>query len=143
MSAESPTAPEFPTPTLVSALHPESDLRMREYLDGIFDRLGDKRRRESFALYACGIFGEGERKSVEPIAARATGAPGETEAMHRKLLRFVGESAWDDAPIRMYAARYGVAQLQQAHGPIRHWIIDDTGFIKQGKLSPGGHGQPS
>src|SRR5258706_8983777 len=29
----------------------------------------------SFAMYAMGLFGDGDRKSVEPIAARACGAP--------------------------------------------------------------------
>jgi SRSO17 transposase len=80
--------------------------------------------------------GEGERKSVEPIAARACGSPEEADAMHRKLLRFVGESPWEDRPLRKYAARYAIEQME-VRGPIRHWIVDDTGFIKQGRFSPG------
>lgn len=105
-------------------------------MNGISDLLRTKRRREGFALYACGIFGEGERKSVEPIAARACGSPEETDALHRKLLRFVGESEWEDRPIREYAAGYGIEQLER-RGPIEYWIFDDTGFLKQGKHSPG------
>lgn len=97
--------------------------------------LGDKRRRESFALYAAGLLGEGERKSVEPMAARACGSPKEVEAMHRKLLRFVNESMWQDRPIRVYAAKYALVEMQR-HGPVESWILDDTGFLKQGKLSP-------
>jgi len=126
----------LPSPSVIATLHPEADTRLHEYLDGIADILGTKRRREGFALYACGIFGEGERKSVEPIASRACGSPAEAEAMHRKLLRFVGESEWLDRPLREHATRYAVEQMQR-RGPIRHWIVDDTGFLKQGKHSPG------
>jgi SRSO17 transposase len=125
-----------PIPTTITALHPQAEERLLGYVDGIGELLGDKRRRESFAIYACGLFGDGERKSVEPIAARACGSPEETEAMHSKLLHFVTRSDWENRPIREYAARYALHPMQM-HGPVRHWIIDDTGFLKQGKLSPG------
>jgi SRSO17 transposase len=110
--------------------------RLTEYLNGFDPLLGDKRRRENFALYAAGILGESERKSVEPIAARASKTPKECEALHRQLLRFIADSPWEDRPIRKYAMRYAMDAMTK-HGPIRHWIIDDTGFLKQGKLSPG------
>lgn len=134
----SPTPSQSPSTStsVIATLRPEAEARLHGYLDGISDILQSKRRREGFALYACGIFGEGARKSVEPIAARACGSAAQTEAMHRKLLRFVGESEWEDRPLREYAARYAVEQMQQ-RGPIRHWIVDDTGFLKQGKHSPG------
>jgi hypothetical protein len=38
-------------------------------------RLKDRRKRESFAMYAFGILGDGERKSTEPIAARTCADP--------------------------------------------------------------------
>src|SRR5690606_26967721 len=131
MTAPNRAEPSFPTPSLIATLHPEAEKRLHSYLHGIFELLGDKRRREGFALYACGIFGEGERKSVEPIAARACGAPAETDAMHRKLLRFVGESGWEDEPVREYAARSAIEQMEK-RGPVQAWIVDDTGFLKQG-----------
>ena len=43
--------------------------RLSEFFDRIGQVLGRKGRRESFALYAEGIFGDGESKSIEPIAA--------------------------------------------------------------------------
>ena len=47
--------------------------RLEEFLyDKIGSHLGRREQKESFALYAYGIVGDGERKSVEPIAARAT-----------------------------------------------------------------------
>ena len=131
-----PTTARAQSPSLISTLRPEAESRLQNYLGGVSDLLRTKRRREGFAMYACGIFGDGDRKSVEPIAARACGAPENTDAMHRKLLRFVGESEWSDRPIREYAARYAITEMEK-RGAIEHWIIDDTGFIKQGKFSPG------
>ena len=45
--------------------------RLEAYFEGIGALLGEKRRRASFGLYAMGILGEHERKSVEPLAAAA------------------------------------------------------------------------
>lgn len=113
-----------------------SEQRLEAYLGGIGGLLGDKRRRVSFAMYACGLFGEGDRKSAEPVAARLSGDPERTEAMHHKLLHFLARSEWEDHPVRVHAARYGLKEMQR-RGAITHWIIDDTGFLKQGKHSPG------
>ena len=110
--------------------------RLGSYLGEIGSLLGDKRRRESFAMYACGLFGDGERKSAEPVAARLCGDPTKVEAMHAKLLHFLARSEWEDAPVRAFAARYGIKEMQR-HGAVSNWIIDDTGFLKQGRHSPG------
>lgn len=110
--------------------------RLTEYFDGIGAILGNRNRRQSFAIYAYGILGDGERKSVEPMAARACGDPARARAMQEKLLHFVADSQWDDATVRRYAARYALDAMQ-AREKVEAWIIDDTGFIKQGNMSPG------
>jgi SRSO17 transposase len=110
--------------------------RLDRYFDGIGGILGRKDRRESFALYAMGLFGDGERKSVEPIASRACGDPGLCRAYHDRLLHFVGVAPWSDAAVREYAAHYGVDAMM-AREPVSDWIVDDTGFPKQGDKSPG------
>jgi SRSO17 transposase len=106
------------------------------YLDGLGSTLRNKRQRASFALYALGLLSDGERKSLEPIAARAAADPARTHAVHEQLIHFLGAAPWQDEPVRHFATNYAV-QAMQAHGPIRTWVIDDTGFIKQGKHSPG------
>jgi SRSO17 transposase len=45
--------------------------RLAAYLERIGEVLERPERRASFAVYALGVLGEGERKSLEPIAARA------------------------------------------------------------------------
>lgn len=110
--------------------------RLQDYLQNTSLLLRDVRKRESFAIYAYGLLGDGERKSVEPIAARACGTPEAMEAMHAKLLHFVSDSKWDDRGVRLFAARYAIEAMERQH-PVRAWIVDDTGFLKQGEHSPG------
>jgi SRSO17 transposase len=83
-----------------------------------------------------GLFGDAERKSVEPIAARACADPELCNAYHDRLLHFLGTAPWSDTQIRAYAARYGVAAMVACE-PVTDWIVDDTGFPKQGDKSPG------
>ncbi len=110
--------------------------RLKAYFNQIGDVLGDERRRASFAMYAMGLFGDGERKSVEPIAARACGDPIETERAHDRLLHFITDSKWSDREVRKTAAQYALAAMT-AREPIRSWIVDDTGELKQGTHSVG------
>src|SRR5258706_702845 len=101
--------------------------RLTSYFDGIGRLLGRSERRESFGIYAIGLLSDGERKSVEPMAARACGDPERCRAMQEKLLNFVTESPWRDRPIREHATRYAVDAMT-VRQPIEAWIIDDTGF---------------
>jgi SRSO17 transposase len=110
--------------------------RMGEYLSEIGEILGHRNRRESFAMYAMGLMGEGERKSAEPIAARACGDPKLADAYHQRLTHFLGDSDWNDRQVRRFAARYALKRMT-AREPVQAWIVDDTGFLKQGKHSPG------
>jgi SRSO17 transposase len=110
--------------------------RLGQYIERLGRHLKDRRKRESFAIYASGILAEGERKSVEPIAARACGDPGQTRHMHDKLLHFVGLSQWSDAAVRLEAARHVCEALSEKE-PVTTWVIDDTGFLKQGRHSVG------
>lgn len=110
--------------------------RLEQYFEEVGDVLGNKRRRASFAMYATGILGDGERKSAEPIAARASADPATVRNAHEQLLHFLGRSEWEDAPIRRLATRHALAPMT-AHEQVEAWIIDDTGFLKQGTHSPG------
>lgn len=110
--------------------------RLERYFQQIGDVLGEESRRGSFALYAMGLLGDGERKSVEPIAARACPDPERVDAMHQRLLHFAVDSKWSDRDVRRQAARYALESMTQRE-PVEVWIVDDTGFLKQGKHSVG------
>jgi len=110
--------------------------RLRQYLDRLSTHLKDRRKRESFAIYAFGVLGESERKSVEPIAAQACCDPQRTKNMHDKLLHFVGVAEWSDAALRREAARYMCGALAE-NEDVTTWVVDDTGFLKQGSHSVG------
>lgn len=118
------------------ALDAAAAQRLEDYLGRIGGSLRDKRKRASFALYAMGLLTEAERKSIEPMAARACGDPARARAMHDKLLHFIGQAAWDDRAVRRLAAKECIEALEK-HEPVNVWIIDDTGFLKQGEHSVG------
>jgi SRSO17 transposase len=121
---------------MASFMDPGGELRLEQYFERIGAVLGNKKRRESFAIYALGLFGDGERKSIEPIAARACADPSKTDAAHQRLLHFATDSPWSDRGVRREAARYALDAMMDRE-PVECWIIDDTGFIKQGKHSVG------
>ena len=121
---------------MVSLMNAAATRRLSEYFDRIGKVLVRKGRRESFALYAEGIFGDGDRKSIEPIAARACADPARADAEHQRLLHFSLDAPWSDRDVRREAARYAL-EAMTAHEPVDSWIIDDTGFLKQGKHSVG------
>lgn len=114
----------------------EGEQRLKDYFSRIGDVLAHKKKREAFALYTTGLLSNLERKSVEPIAAYLCPDPDKVDPMHQKLLHFQTTSAWDDRAVRLSAARYAIDVLTQQEG-VRAWIIDDTGFLKQGKHSVG------
>lgn len=110
--------------------------RLEEYFGKIGDVLGEESRRGSFALYAMGLLGDAERKSVEPIAARACPDPTKIDAMHQRLLHFAVDSKWSDQEVRREAAQYALSAMTERE-PVEAWIVDDTGFLKQGTHSVG------
>jgi SRSO17 transposase len=110
--------------------------RLAGFLETMGRVLGNKTRRASFATYAVGLLGEGERKSVEPIAARAVGDPDCIEAQRQRLLHFLVDSPWSDAEVRLAAVRHALPHIEK-RAPIESWILDDTGLLKQGSHSVG------
>ena len=90
--------------------------------------LGHKRRRAWAPVYARGLLGPGERKSVQPLAVRV--APDDREQLHH----FVCASCWDPAPLeRVLAGR----ARRLVGGPGAVLIVDDTTLLKQGRRSVG------
>lgn len=111
-----------------------SEARFARYVEGLAGCLGHKDRIEPFRRYCVGLLLPGERKSVEPMAARLN--PGRTAAEHQSLLHFVGQSPWKTEAL-LDAVRDQVLPVMTASAPVSAWIIDDTGFPKKGPHSVG------
>src|ERR671939_1143115 len=110
------------------------EARFAAYLDGIAAVLGRANRAAAARAYCTGLLLPGERKSIEPMAARI--APTRVQAAHQSLHHVVAKAEWDDAAA-LRAVRQRVLPAIERHGPVRYWIVDDTAFPKQGTHSVG------
>ena len=111
-----------------------AEQRLQEYLSRLAAVLGHADRRERIFGYCTGLLLPGERKSVEPMAARLD--PAHVPSLHQALHHFVATAAWSDAAV-LTAVREQVLPALKRHGPSTAWIIDDTGFPKKGTHSVG------
>src|SRR3981081_3063017 len=118
--------------------HGDSETRFAAYVKGLAGVIGHADRAGPLRDYCTGLMLPGERKSVEPMAART--APARTAAQHQSLLHFVGIATWSDETV-LAKVREMVLPAMTKDGPIEAWIIDDTSFPKQGKHSVGVHHQ--
>ncbi|HYX62451.1 MAG TPA: IS701 family transposase [Streptosporangiaceae bacterium] len=110
------------------------EARLEAYLDAITGELGHARRAASARAYCTGLLLPGERKSIEPMAARLD--PAHVQAKHQSLHHVVAQADWDDAAL-LAAVRAQVLPAIERHGPVAYWIVDDSGFPKQGTHSVG------
>src|ERR687884_266263 len=108
--------------------------RFSEYVERLGGTLGHADRRGPLRAYCTGLLLPGERKSVEPMAARVD--PSRVGAAHQSLHHFVAKAAWDDATL-LGAVRDHALPAMLERGPIRAWLVDDTGLPKKGRLSVG------
>ncbi len=108
--------------------------RFAAYVEAIAAALGHADRAAPFRSYCAGLLLPGDRKSVEPMAARVQ--PGRVQAAHQSLHHFVAKADWSDDTV-LAAVRARVQPVIEQRGPIRALIIDDTGLPKKGKQSVG------
>ena len=78
-------------------------------------------------LYLRGLLEQGPRKSLEPVVARL-GA----DADYQSMQQFVADSPWDPALVVKAVAERVAPEIE-----VEAWVLDDTGFPKDGKDSPG------
>ena len=112
----------------------DSESRFAAYVEGLVSVIGHADRAKPLRDYCVGLMLPCERKSVEPMAAAT--APSRVAAQHQSLLHFVGEGQWSDEKV-LAKVREMVLPEMERHGSIEAWIIDDTGFPKQGLHSVG------
>ncbi len=108
--------------------------RFREYLDRLARALGHADRREPLRAYLTGLCLPGDRKSIEPMAARID--PRHVRARHQSMHHLVANAPWDDAAVLRLARSLVLAEMDR-HGPVAAWLVDDTAFPKKGQHSVG------
>ena len=91
------------------------------WLVPFLDALGHKKRRTWAPLYLRGLMGPGERKSLQPMAARL-GLSG-----HDQLQHFIASPAWDDAPLWRVLAE----QVDRQVGGEGAGVVPVLGFVGQ------------
>jgi SRSO17 transposase len=104
----------------------ESRDRFKAFMGTLVPPLGRSERRTAATYYVQGLLMPGERKSIEPMAARLGVDP-------QRLQQFMSDSPWDEGAL-WRAIRQGVIPHFE---PIEAWIVDETGWLKQGRHSVG------
>jgi SRSO17 transposase len=108
--------------------------RLAAYLSGLAKAAGHTDRHVPLKSYCTGLLLPGERKSVEPMAARL--APDDVRRTHQSLHHLVADAPWSDEDV-LGQVRSQVVPAMEARGPVVAWVVDDTGFPKKGTHSVG------
>jgi SRSO17 transposase len=103
-------------------------------MDGLASAAGHEDRQTPLKNYCKGLLLSGERKSIEPMAARLS--PHKVQAMRQSLHHLVARAPWSDEAV-LNQVRQQVLPAMQKHGSVVAWVVDDTGFPKKGRHSVG------
>jgi SRSO17 transposase len=103
-------------------------------MDRLAKAAGHADRKAPLKAYCTGLLLPGERKSVEPMAARL--APDNVRRTHQSLHHLVADAPWSDEAV-LESVRGQVLTAMKPAGVLRAWIVDDTGFPKKGTHSVG------
>ena len=101
---------------------------LEHWLEPFVAALGHKTRRRMCPAYIAGLIGPGDRKSVQPMAAR------DAVVNYDQLHHFINSGVWDAAPVEAML----VAEADKLVGGEDAWlIVDDTALPKKGRHSVG------
>ena len=96
------------------------------FLEPVIRELGRSERKTAAVRYIHGLLMPGQRKSIEPMAQRL-GVDAQS------LQQFVSNSPWSDTAVWTAIRREIIPRLE----PIEAWVVDETGWLKQGQHSVG------
>ncbi len=108
------------TPQEIAEVRP----RLLDFAAEMLGGLARKDQRAAGELYVRGLLTDGQRKSMQPMAARLG-------VDHQRLQQFITSSTWDYVAVRRNVARWFAASF-----PVEALVVDDTGFPKDGDASP-------
>jgi SRSO17 transposase len=109
-----------------ATLWQQSQEQFKDFIGPLVAGLGRSERRQAGVSYVEGLLLPGQRKSIGPMAERL-GVDGQ------KLQQFVTDSPWEEQEIWRRIAREVIPSLE----PIEAWVVDETGWLKQGEHSVG------
>src|SRR3954464_7687497 len=108
---------------------PEELAAVRERLEEVAAEMFAPRSRSDQRVkgqtYLRGLLLDGRRKSMQPMAERLG-------VDHQGLQQFLSSSTWAVEPVRERLARRAIEGIAP-----QAWVVDDTGFPKDGTASPG------
>jgi SRSO17 transposase len=99
---------------------------LQKFIEPLVAELGRSERRQSAALYVQGLLMPGQRKSIEPMAERL-------RVDSQQLQQFIADSPWAERPVWQAIRREVVPVVE----PLQAWVVDETGWLKQGSDSVG------
>jgi SRSO17 transposase len=99
---------------------------LQKFIEPLVAELGRSERRESAALYVQGLLMPGQRKSIEPMAERL-------RVDSQKLQQFIADSPWLERRVWQTIRREVIPVVE----PLQAWVVDETGWLKQGSDSVG------
>jgi SRSO17 transposase len=108
--------------------------RFKSYVERLAEAVGHADRRWPLEAYVTGLLLPGDRKSVEPMAAKVD--PRHVSRAHQAMHHFVAAAPWDERAVLAVARDHALAQLER-HAPVGAWVVDDTGIPKKGNHSVG------
>jgi SRSO17 transposase len=122
--------------TYTPELAPEALQRLRDYAEQFQDLYRYPTQFSWSGVYLRGLLQDGQRKSIEPMVDRVP-RPAELSDIRdpeQALQQFVNQSPWDESLVEK---RYRSVMAEPLASPRGIYVIDDTGFPKQGKHSVG------
>jgi SRSO17 transposase len=99
---------------------------LSDFLHPVVQGLGRSERRAGAARYVQGLLLPGGRKSIEPLSERL-------RVDAQSLQQFMADSPWEAAGVWQALRREVVPSL----GAPTAWMVDETGWVKQGAHSVG------
>ncbi|MCA1701560.1 MAG: IS701 family transposase, partial [Actinobacteria bacterium] len=118
--------------TVVEAAGVDSPAAIKERLEGfgrevLVEAMNRPVQVRNGSFYLRGLIEQGPRKSLEPMVARLS-----EESDYQSMQQFLADSPWDPALVVKAVAERVAPEIE-----VEAWVLDDTGFPKDGVRSPG------
>jgi SRSO17 transposase len=104
----------------------QSQEYLAQFMVPLVKDLGRSERRVAATRYVEGLLLPGQRKSIVPMSERLGVDP-------QSLQQFVSDSPWEEQTLWSVIRREVIPSLE----PVESWVIDETGWLKQGDHSVG------